>query len=1369
MKKLFVSILFLIIIAFSTKASHIPGGTMTYACVGPNTYELTMTLFVRCPSSLSSSYSSSYFTVTNNCGLANPVIPTFNQVGTEVDVSQTCPTQQSVCNGGTIPGVKMYTYTATVTFPGPCDSWSIAFDLCCRDNSTNINGASSASMYFETNMFSQTAPCDNSPIITGQPIPYVCAGQQNTYCLGAIDPDGDSLAYTMINASDAGGVPLTYNAPYSFNAPLQNFSLDPQTGCITFNQPTTGNFVVAILIEAYDANGNITSSMIRDFQIEVINCSNNVGSGPATGVSNVSGGSQLGPNQLEICEGQTICFDIVFTDPDPTDTLVIDTANTNVLTALPGAIITTSGANPLTVNVCWTVPAGASPNNTAVVSVTDNKCPIDGVASYSFNINVINSTVAPPDMTICGNQQANLWASGGTVFNWQSIAGDPIIVGTNFSCNPCQNPVATPSQTTTYVVTSNLSGGCVNTDTVTVNVVPDFTVTVNQSTPSACLQDDIFITTTVNPGGAGYTYSWSPSTFLNNSNVSNPVMTPTAPGTYTYYLDVVSPQGCLKQDSVTVNVAAAYSPDITILTNDTNIFCGDSVRLDVDLGGGIPPLCQASATTCTATTTQSQVGTGTSSGTINTPLYGFYEDGRTQMLYTAAELNAMGFIGGKITEVALNVITVSSSQPYSNFNIKMGCTSLNDFTTVSDFVPGLTTVYTNPSFTPVVGWNNFVLTTSYDWDGISNIIVEICFDNNSWTSSDAVQYSTMPSLMTIHAHMDGASGCTLDNTAWSYNTSTNRPNLMFTHCPTTPDPNNYTFSWTGGPLNNNAIQNPYGFPNSTVTYTVTVTDNLGGCSDTASVLVNVQCGQCYPPNPTWTNVSCNGGNDGQIIVSPIYTSTSNIQTITYTDSASGAIVQTTPNYTGATDTLNNIPAGTYIITITDTTGCSADTTVTITEPTPVVISNITADNLICIGSSIQVSATASGGTGPNYTLNWSNNVTGNSIPGNGPHTVNPTVSPTCYVVYATDMNNCNSAPDSVCISLYPNIIANSSGNDTICPNASTTISANAVGGSGVGYNFDWYDSNNLSVGNGASITVTPNSSPATYYAVVTDNCTTPADTAWVTVYWYPLPQPAFTADVKNGCYPITVKFVNLTPANQVAYASWNFGDGAMAGAKDSVTHTYNSPGCVDVTLTVTSPEGCVNDTTYVNYICPYDYPVADFTMNPPITDLLNTEVDFTNLSSGAVSYIWDFNTGVSPDSSTDVHPTHIFPADAPGMYPVVLTAINAEGCIDTTLKYVIINGVYLFYMPNSFTPNGDGKNDIFKPYGEGIDFEKYEFSIYDRWGHLIFHTDNLLEGWDGSSIENSPVPNGVYVWKIKAKDAYNGVKKEHIGHVTVIR
>ncbi|MFB0924459.1 MAG: hypothetical protein QMB65_04130, partial [Vicingaceae bacterium] len=181
------------------------------------------------------------------------------------------------------------------------------------------------------------------------------------------------------------------------------------------------------------------------------------------------------------------------------------------------------------------------------------------------------------------------------------------------------------------------------------------------------------------------------------------------------------------------------------------------------------------------------------------------------------------------------------------FNIKIGCTATSDFNGVTTFEAGLTQVYSNASYASDTGWNTHTLNAAYEWDGLSNLIVEVCFDNNNWTNSDEVAQTNMPNQMTLADWADNASGCTL-NTPNGFN---ERPDITITHCPTIPDPTAFTYSWLPNTEITTAnIQNPYLHPEVPTTYEVTVSDLTGSCSDTDTIHIQVQCPTCDQPGIT---------------------------------------------------------------------------------------------------------------------------------------------------------------------------------------------------------------------------------------------------------------------------------------------------------------------------------------------------------------------------------------------------------------------------------------------------------------------------------------------------------------------------------------
>jgi gliding motility-associated-like protein len=204
------------------------------------------------------------------------------------------------------------------------------------------------------------------------------------------------------------------------------------------------------------------------------------------------------------------------------------------------------------------------------------------------------------------------------------------------------------------------------------------------------------------------------------------------------------------------------------------------------------------------------------------------------------------------------------------------------------------------------------------------------------------------------------------------------------------------------------------------------------------------------------------------------------------------------------------------------------------------------------------------------------------------------------------------------------------------------------------------------------------------------------------------------------CLPFTHIFVN-TSVNVATYA-WNFGDGNTSTSAVP-TNTYTVPGTYTVTLYAYNPLTCnkVDSAKQTFYGAPS--PIANFYYqpNPPQP---NKQVEFTNTSSGATHYLWDFGDG---QGSTLVNPKHLY--NVSGDFTVCLTAYNEFNCPDTACQPITALVTNIVDVPTGFTPNGDGTNDIILVRGYGI--HTMLFRIYNRWGELVFETTNKEKGWDG--------------------------------------
>lgn len=258
-----------------------------------------------------------------------------------------------------------------------------------------------------------------------------------------------------------------------------------------------------------------------------------------------------------------------------------------------------------------------------------------------------------------------------------------------------------------------------------------------------------------------------------------------------------------------------------------------------------------------------------------------------------------------------------------------------------------------------------------------------------------------------------------------------------------------------------------------------------------------------------------------------------------------------------------------------------------------------------------------------------------------------------------------------------------------------------------------------------------------------------------------LPPPLIHLDPNMGCVPTTVAFADSTGPGAVTSA-WEFGDGTTATGP-SVSHTYTAAGVYDVTLTITTPPGCISDSTYVAAVIIEGEPTAVISVSPDPADVADPLVTLSgsNSNGAIVSWWWDLGT-VPPLTSQQEQLTVPFPG-VPGTYPIRLAVRTAAGCVDTVSSVVTVTPFGELELPNVFSPNSDGHNDRFIPiFHAGV---SARMDIYNRWGQLVYTTTALASGWDGH-IEGGDAPAGTYYYIVTPTTDQNEPRN---GHITLLR
>jgi gliding motility-associated-like protein len=545
----------------------------------------------------------------------------------------------------------------------------------------------------------------------------------------------------------------------------------------------------------------------------------------------------------------------------------------------------------------------------------------------------------------------------------------------------------------------------------------------------------------------------------------------------------------------------------------------------------------------------------------------------------------------------------------------------------------------------------------------------------------------------------------------------------------------YTYSWSPGPGVSTAAY--HNIPAST--YTVIVKDNHG-CSDTSINNVTNLPGVALTLVKS-TDVSCFGGSDGSATV----LAAGGFPAYTYSWSPSPSI--------GVTD--SGLKAGAYTCSVTDSAHCLSTISVVINQPPQLTLTASPAIT-ICIGQCTDLTALANGGT-PGYTYSWTLN--GIALPSEH---VCPLLS-TTYTVGCTDSHGCMATPAMVTVTVNPPLEVLTASAANICPGGSDTLHASGSGGNG-SYFYVWSPATGLSNANLQNPVATPAIS-TTYTVIISDNCGTPTDSATVSVTLWPPPVVTFVSTDTVACAPVCI---NFSGASNPACASglWSFGDGGTEGGCNTARHCYNQAGTYNVTYHVTDIHGCKGSLTIPNFINALPRPVAAFNASPQPATIVNPEIWFTDQSTNAISWAWSFGD-LSNATSSLQNPNYTYPDT--GCYPVTLVVTAADGCTDIATAPVCIDPEFTFYAPNTFTPNGDGKNEIWMPFGIGIDPKNYELMMFDRWGSLIFETDVWGEGWDGRANKGGSIAQiDTYVWKVNLKD-FKGNKHSYSGHCNLIK
>lgn len=840
-------------------------------------------------------------------------------------------------------------------------------------------------------------------------------------------------------------------------------------------------------------------------------------------------------------------------------------------------------------------------------------------------------------------------------------------------------------------------------------------------------------------GTSSYTYLW------NNGATAEDLMNL---GSGTYTIGVKDSKGCIENSNITINQPSEI--EITETHQEVSCFGGNDGQIDVTINGGVSPfkfnwdngkitedistlsfgnytLVVTDANNCSKSKTieikQPLAPISLKDSVVDVSCYGG-NNGSIDITPLGGNGNyQFAWSNGTFSEDLQNLISGSYSVLVKD---SKNCTHTQSFIVKQPLSPLSLTIKTTPAKCYAESNGTAVVLISGGTPGY-----KISWDNGAVT--DSIFGLQAGSYLVIVRDTNGCEA--------SLSALINQPNLLKVNADSTDvkcfgeATGSVVAFATGGVLPysylwNNNLNSSFASNLIAGTYKILVKD-FNGCVAQDSTVIN------QPISPLKISFliidnSCYGGSNGEIDAN-------------VSGGTSPYSYQWSNN--GVSDIITSLPVGNYQLQVTDFLGCKLTKDTLVRQPNKITATAQTKLVSCFNGSDGALDVTINGGVQP-YKYSWSNaqntqDLT-NLVEGN-------------YSLTVLDSNNCEekftfaiAQPDSIIITyneVEPSCFGYSDGQ----------LVADASGGVSP-YAFTW--------SNGDKSPIADSLNAADYTLSIVDANGCPAAIK-VTLNQPDQLRVSFDADVLKGCSPLTVKFRNSSDPSIICL--WDFGDGQTFTGCDEVTNTFISGGTFDVNLEIIDANGCKNHVTYENFISVTQTPVADFNLSPQQLFAFSNTTSITNQSLGGDIFVWNLGDG----SSTNVYfepGEHSYPINLSDTFLITLVAKTVDGCADTLEKILLFNNDPFFYVPNTFIPDDNGTNDIWKPvFSSSDEIKRYSLEVYNRWGELVFQTNDPQEGWDGTfGRQKLKAQDGSYVWKLQFEWRDYKVYPA-TGHVNLIR
>lgn len=1083
------------------------------------------------------------------------------------------------------------------------------------------------------------------------------------------------------------------------------------------------------------------------------------------------------------------------------------TISDNLGCTVVSSIAVQSPSNALTASI--NQPANICYGSSTTVSVTAS----GGFGGYVYLWS--NSSTAPSITAQAGQHCVNVTDAGGCIASAcvNVIQNPPIVAQINpppLVC-PLGSTILTGTATGGQMPYSYLWNNGLTTPTINATV-GNYTLTVFDAIGSTCFNTttvsvmeespiNIFTGTTnvscfggnngtasiyVNGGVPGYSYVWSVGA------ATTSIIGGLQAGSYSVH--VTDNLGCTKSTNVTITQPSA---PIQALTTNTNITCNGSANGSIGAqgSGGIGSVyyyywspvasSNASVTNLPAGTYSVTVADSTgcfvnSTATIGEPppisvsistiaaTCGYSNGSATVTpgggggVYTYTWVPTGGN-NSLISNVPANTYTIIIKD---NFNcvrqfpvvIPSRLSTASPGFSLSPACPGSPSFFTDLS----VNGNDSIVSWSWDFDdplsGGTNFSLlqnpnHIFTIGGSYTPTLTIQTA----IGCISSFSLGVPFYPMPNTNFLLNNICANSSISFTNTSGISPGSITNYSWNfgdaaSGANNTSSVLNPVHFYSTSGNYTISLTSTSNNsCTSTSTRSITV-----YPLPPasfTAANVCANNPNS-------------------FTNLSGSGFVKWYWNFGDGSplDSLTISPvhsfttSGTYSVILNNVSGqnCyNSDTLNIIVFPGPIV--NFNAPG-VCLNNSTNFTDLTSTTSGTIVSWSWN---FGDFSPIN--HLQSPSYTYAVYGTFnvnltATASNGC-SASASRTVDVYPLPVADFSTSNA-CLNSPTNFTdmSTTVPGSSI-QSWTWAFGDGSPVSNATNTThiynLTGTYNP-TLVVSTTFGCT---DTTSKNLVIYPVPAIAYNIIDTSGCVDFCTYFTATSnPTDLITNWQWSFGDNTITGTTANLSHCYTNIGTFTVTLAGTTVNGCLATSSQTSTIHVYPHPVADFAYTPTNPTTSAPEVYYTNMSQNITGFVWYFDDNTK--NLTDNNPIHSF--ETAGEHCTVLEVFNQYGCSDRKMACVVIDQDFTFYVPNAFTPSSTtGINDLFTGYGTNI--AKFEMWIYDRWGELIYHTNDINLGWDGKAKQGKSIAKQeVYVYKIEVTDFRDDVHK-YLGHVTLVR